>query len=698
MTVTLRPPTDVFGAFARGSRGTATATAPATAPPTAPPTATTNATTNARARASADAVTYDKATLIALRDANEAATHELPVELAMSTLEIVKNELNAAIAAREGSVWGTHQGKSKTASNANATANAAEEEKSTTVATTEEEPRADAASEKSTAAVAVAVESGPYDADKSKRVIKSVLNKVSADKMDKMMAQLSECALSDARVGKALVSMLVDRACADERHASVYGELAEKLNAIVPAYAIEGGENDDDGDDDAPAPPTTTTFKKMLLGALQDDFEASCVARQGLSAVVDRYDHESQSKRIKGRVVGVARMIGELSNRGIASDAVARAVVEDLLGEPRTTPCEDDIDAACALLATSGANMEASAKKSMDAYIARLNVLAESEEVSPRTRFACRDVIELRGNEWVKRGGKVVAASASKTSGTAVDLATATPLVSDEILFPEGPSGGKASSSLMGSYEAPARAAVMPTAANRAALEANMRRDAKARAEAKADAAVAAASGEGDASTSKYSAEQAEKKIASFIDEYAVVGDVGEALLCVADLVARTEDGDATKDEIAKALVDYVVNTSTAKAADLVGKLFAELFARGGFATSVIEQAVGDVVAMLDDVAIDVPMAPKLLAVVVARVVAGGAVALDFMTAAGSGIEDVGYRRDFAGAALLELRQANFAGLTPGALDLKEFARTEDPDEDTVIEWLGKLDLGDLAA
>ena len=695
MTVTLRPPTDVFGAFARGSRASATATAPTSAPPTAPtsaPTAT-KATTE-RERASADAVTYDRATLIALRDANEAVTHELPVELATSTLEIVKNELNAAIAAREGSVWGTHQGKSKTAATAaNATATATEEE--TTTTTTKEEPVAEAASEKSTAAAAAAVgaESGPYDADKSKRVIKSVLNKVSADKMDKMMAQLSECALSDARVGKALVSMLVDRACADERHASVYGELAEKLNAIVPAYAIEGGENDDDT-----SATTTTTFKKMLLGALQDDFESTCVARQGLGAVVDRYEHESQSKRIKGRVIGVARMIGELSNRGIASDAVARAVVEDLLGEPRTTPCEDDIDAACALLATSGANMEASAKKSMDAYIARLNVLAESEEVSPRTRFACRDVIELRGNEWVKRGGKVAAASASKTNGAAVDLANATPLVSDEILFPEGPSGGKASSSLMGSYEAPARAGVMPTAANRAALEANMRRDAKARAEAKVDAAIAAASGEGDASTSKYSAEQAEKKIASFIDEYAVVGDVGEALLCVADLVARAEDGDATKDAIAKALVDYVVNTSTAKAADLVGKLFAELFARGGFATSVIEQAVGDVVAMLDDVAIDVPMAPKLLAVVVARVVAGGAVALDFMTAAGSGIEDVGYRRDFAGAALLELRRANFAGLTPGALDLKEFARTEDPDEDTVIEWLGKLDLGDLAA
>ena len=137
------------------------------------------------------------------------------------------------------------------------------------------------------------------------------------------------------------------------------------------------------------------------------------------------------------------------------------------------------------------------------------------------------------------------------------------------------------------------------------------------------------------------------------------------------------------------------MNASTFKSADLVGTLFAELFARGGFTTSVIEQAVGDVVAVLDDVAIDVPMAPKLLAVVVARIVAGGAVALDFTTAAGSGIEDVGYRRDFA--ARVDGPPGRFRRSPPGALNLKEFARADDPDEDTVTEWLGKLNLSDLA-
>jgi len=225
-----------------------------------------------------------------------------------------------------------------------------------------------------------------------------------------------------------------------------------------------------------------------------------------------------------------------------------------------------------------------------------------------------------------------------------------------------------------------------------------MRRGARERAEAKADAAMAAASGDAGASTSSYTAEQVQQKIASLIDEYSTVGDVNEALMCVADVVARSSDADAARDAVAKALVNFVIDTSTPKAASAVGKLLAALHNRGGFATAVVEQAVGDVVAALDDVAIDVPMAPKLMAAVVAAVVASGAVALDFITAAGSGVEDVQFRRAFAGACLNALRvEHKFAGLVKGALNLGDFAKSEDVGDDTVVEWLAKLSLDDLA-
>jgi translation initiation factor 4G len=168
-------------------------------------------------------------------------------------------------------------------------------------------------------------------------------------------------------------------------------------------------------------------------------------------------------------------------------------------------------------------------------------------------------------------------------------------------------------------------------------------------------------------------------------------------LACVADLIARTVDGEATKSAITKALVDYVVDASNVKIAQSIGVLLAALYQRAAFETSTLEAAIGDLVSSLDDVAIDVPMAPRLLASVVAAVVAARAVALDFITAAGSGIEDVTLRRQFAADALCELNAQGFINSdSASALDLQSFAKGSIDDE-TVNEWLLGLGLSHLA-
>ena len=190
MTVTLRPPANTFAAFAKGSNASASARGNASRDDAASSSAAA-APVNAREegrRAVSSAVTYDRKTLLELRDANARVTSELPVELATSALEIVKNELNAAIAREQGSVWGKLQTKPKPMEESKGEKVGTTVEGSRTPAQVTTEETVKEASEKS--ASAVGVERGPLDADKSKRVIKSVLNKVSADKMDKMVACL----------------------------------------------------------------------------------------------------------------------------------------------------------------------------------------------------------------------------------------------------------------------------------------------------------------------------------------------------------------------------------------------------------------------------------------------------------------------------------------------------------------------------
>ena len=674
-TISLRPQSGVYESFAQGSTPNGAAKASATTAVTsASAAAAPGGSSSSPSSSSSTAPThaYDKAALIAISQ-DPSFECVLPVELSTSTLEVVKNQLNADIEKAEGSVWGRHVKEDLKPKKKDG---AGESGDAPVVAAR----IADAAPEAAAAAAAAAASSAAVktlDAEKSKRAIKSVLNKLSRGTFDKLVEQLmAECALTDVSVIEALVSMVFDKVAYEAQYVGVYADLCAKLHE-----ALGSG------------------FKKTLISAAQDEFENSTLARETLGAVADRGDRDAQAKRARSKIVGVMRLVGELFKRSVVGASLVHAISSELLGEPRSVPCDDYIEALCALMTACGGELEASPKTNkavMDMYFARLNVLAESMEVDTRTRFMCRDAIELRSNAWVVRANKPAAKKASEE----IDF-TSSPAVSDEILFPEGPANGAnaRSGSLQGPYEKPAHAVVLPTAATRAALEDDMRRDAKLRAEAKADAAIDAAlgGGAGGASSSSYDAEQVEQKINSFIDEYATVGDISEALLCIADLIARTPDKEETKNAIAKALVDYVVNVSSAKIADAIGKLLAACFTSGGFETSTLEMAIGDVVSMLDDVAIDVPMAPKLLAKVVAKVVAANAVALDFITAAGSGIEDVMYRREFCGVALVELKEVKYAALKPGSLDLHGFAAGEPGVDDTVSEWLGSLSLSELA-
>lgn len=713
----LRPPSGVLAAFARGSTfvsnsaGGKTAGGGASASASvhgkahsgdASSTQTTKShdgeggASRSSSASDAPAIRYTRSELTAVRDA-ENFNAEIPVELATSTLEIVKNEINADIEKKEGSVWGRHvkedmkpkttsaekegeEGESAVPAPVASAVPAPVSGKSTTGGGGVKTTTTQTTSASTQGGVVVVV-----DAEKAKRTMKGVLNKMTAETADKLTEQLlSECRLeSDASAAKTLVSMILDKCAFDGNNVGVYADVCARLSTSLPAYAESEG---------APA----RSFKKLLLSACQDEFESLDVQREGLSAYADRSDREAQGKRVKLRTVGTVRLIGELVARGVVGAAVAHAVADELFGEARSVPGEDYVEALCALLTACGKELEAGAKKVMNAYLARVNVLAESEQLEARSRFMCRDVIDLAASGWTSK--KSTTSGDKKTyAGGKGAAENASPIVSDELLFPQGPAAARSTSSgpLSGPYRAPTHDVVLPTQANRAALDANLRAQAKARAEAKADAAMNAAAG--GASTSDYTEEQVEQKIKSFIDEYATVGDVSEALLCIADLVARTPDGEATKGEIAKSLVDYVVNVSTAKAAELVGKLLAACNAQGGFSTSAIEAAVGDVVAMMDDIAIDVPMAPKLMAKVVAAVVGANAVALDFITAAGGCIEDVMYRREFAGACLVELKSAGYPGLKPGALNLGEFAAGEPGVDETVADWLSKLSLSELA-
>ena len=95
-------------------------------------------------------------------------------------------------------------------------------------------------------------------------------------------------------------------------------------------------------------------------------------------------------------------------------------------------------------------------------------------------------------------------------------------------------------------------------------------------------------------------------------------------MLCVQGDCRRAKDADALG-VMTKHMVAHVVDVSTERARDLVSKLLAACVKQCGVDASVVKADLEAQIEQLEDIAIDVPMAPKLLGVMLAQLVVEGA-------------------------------------------------------------------------
>lgn len=63
-----------------------------------------------------------------------------------------------------------------------------------------------------------------------------------------------------------------------------------------------------------------------------------------------------------------------------------------------STPVEDNIEATCMLMKTAGKQLDSSprAMQLMPAYFNAFNTLSRHPRLTARTRFMCRDILDLR--------------------------------------------------------------------------------------------------------------------------------------------------------------------------------------------------------------------------------------------------------------------------------------------------------------
>lgn len=175
-----------------------------------------------------------------------------------------------------------------------------------------------------------------------------------------------------------------------------------------------------------------SAFKRKLLAHCQEEFEQDNVleeveakitaAKAEGQTVDDLVELEEERIKLKRRMLGNIRFIGELYKKGMLRETIMHECIfklMDCLGliyetdsaVPRSlayksseeVPEEDNLESLAKLLSTVGKNLEVSSSLKLDIYCRHMLKLSTDSRIGVRIRFMLKDVLELRQHKWVPR-------------------------------------------------------------------------------------------------------------------------------------------------------------------------------------------------------------------------------------------------------------------------------------------------------
>ncbi|KAL3939898.1 MAG: hypothetical protein SGARI_001199 [Bacillariaceae sp.] len=158
----------------------------------------------------------------------------------------------------------------------------------------------------------------------------------------------------------------------------------------------------------------STSFRHLLLQNCQSEFHREDKA---IATSLNAVDAEEQRLKIKFRMLGNIRFIGELYKKGMLRvDIMHFCILKLLAGTMEVnescipiqvtvegSPDEQRLEALSKLLTTIGKQLDASCGEVLDLYCNVLQAHARDTAISTRIRFMLQDVIDLRTNGWKPR-------------------------------------------------------------------------------------------------------------------------------------------------------------------------------------------------------------------------------------------------------------------------------------------------------
>ncbi|EDO07096.1 MIF4G domain family protein [Babesia bovis T2Bo] len=222
------------------------------------------------------------------------------------------------------------------------------------------------------------------------RQLKSNLNKLTIEKFETLAEKIAiQCeSLEQYDQLCVAVDLILDKALQEPEWSEMYADLCQILAWRSRDYDVSG---------------KRLTFASALLTKIQKEYEATPRDLDAVRAtLID--DVETRMKRIKTRILGTVKMIGELFQRRILGFKIVNQVVLDLVISA-DEPHEHLIECFLQLIYSTGYYIDRnpSLRPVLDMWFGRLKELMLKRCYSKRIKCVMQDVLDLPKAQWRKK-------------------------------------------------------------------------------------------------------------------------------------------------------------------------------------------------------------------------------------------------------------------------------------------------------
>ena len=224
------------------------------------------------------------------------------------------------------------------------------------------------------------------------RAVRGVMNKLTRRKFENLFQQLTGegCGISTTHHVQRLTEMLQEKSASQHPFIPMYADLGVRLHNWVqinsPVSDLPGG-----------------GFRRMLVDQCQETFQ------QFLGWTQHSEEDEILRNKMKTKMVGNAKFIGELVGRGLVPSLVLFSCVGELLGHLGA----EALETLSAMLMAVGPHYDTKPpwsrrRNQLAEVFTAVEQLCASGTLGFRTRCLLQDVLDARARSWAPQIGKEV--------------------------------------------------------------------------------------------------------------------------------------------------------------------------------------------------------------------------------------------------------------------------------------------------